>query len=77
MAIFLLDDTVKIEIYYDPEDCGFEDNICLTIWEDCPEEEKIFIAEETNIFLTPEQAYQLAMALSNATVAGNSAPKQT
>lgn len=67
MAIHLLDNTLKINIYYDETDCGFDDNICVSILEDCPEEEKIFRAVETNMYLTPEQAMQLIQALTAAT----------
>lgn len=63
MPISLLDNSLKVDIYYDHEDCQFDDNICVSFVEDCPEEEKIFQAGETNIYLTPEQARQLAQAL--------------
>jgi len=67
MDIWILDDTVRVSIYYDREDCKFEDNICISFFESCPEDEKIFRADETNIFLTPEQARNLCMALQKAT----------
>ncbi len=67
MAIHLLENTLKVDIYYDETDCGFDDNICVSIIEDCPEEEKIFRAVETNMYLTPEQATQLIQALTAAT----------
>jgi hypothetical protein len=54
--VFLLDDSVKVEIYCDEMDREFEDNICVSFVEDCPAEEKIFRADETNIYLTPAQA---------------------
>ena len=67
MAIKLLDNSLKVNIYYDEKDCAYDDNICVSIVEDCPEEEKIFRANETNIYLTPEQALQLMQALKAAT----------
>ncbi|PID84958.1 MAG: hypothetical protein CSB13_10530 [Chloroflexi bacterium] len=67
MAIHLLENTLKINIYYDEADCSFDDNICVSILEDCPEEEKIFRAQETNLYLTPAQATQLVQALTAAT----------
>jgi hypothetical protein len=67
MSIRLLEDSLKVNIYYDKTDCGFDDNICVSIVEDCPEEEKIFRAVETNMYLTPEQAIQLIQALTAAT----------
>ena len=67
MAIHLLENSLKVNIYYDETDCGFDDNICVSILEDCPDEEKIFRAVETNMYLTPEQAVQLIQALTAAT----------
>jgi hypothetical protein len=64
--ILILDDSLSIRIFYDRNDCDYEDNICVSIREDCPEEEKLFKADETNIFLTPDQARALAMALIDA-----------
>ncbi len=67
MSIWLLDNSLQVKIYYDEKDCAFEDNICVSIVEDCPEDEKIFRHDETNIYLTPEQAMQLIKALTAAT----------
>jgi hypothetical protein len=67
MALYLLDNSLKVEVYYDPSDSEFDDNICISFVEDCPEEEKIFWAGETNIYLTAEQACALAEALRAAT----------
>jgi hypothetical protein len=66
MAISLLDNSLRVEVFYDPEDDDFEDNICVSFVEDCPEDEKIFWAGETNIYLTPQQACELARALLKA-----------
>ncbi len=66
MIISLLDGSLKVQIFYEEPDASFEDNVCISFLEDCPEDEKIFKAGETNIFLTPEQAAQLAEALSKA-----------
>lgn len=63
MDIYLLDDSLKVNVYFDPSDCGFDDNICFSFLEECPEEEKIFRASETNIYLTRDQARQIALAL--------------
>jgi hypothetical protein len=63
MALELLDGSLQVEVYYDPSDGDFEDNICISFREDCPEDEKVFWAGETNIYLTPEQAQAFAMAL--------------
>ncbi|MCZ7669654.1 MAG: hypothetical protein M5U34_21995 [Chloroflexi bacterium] len=67
MSIWLLENSLKVNIYYDESDSEYDDNICICIVEDCPEEEKIFRADETNIYLTAEQAIQLMQALKAAT----------
>ncbi len=68
MAIYLLDDSLKVEIHYDHEDCGFDDNICVRISEDCPRDEKLFISDETNMFITIQQAIALGKALEAAAI---------
>jgi hypothetical protein len=60
MEIYLLDNSLQVEICYDASDCEFEDNILVRFLEDCPEDEKIFRHDETNIFLTADQALALA-----------------
>ncbi len=59
MAIHLLDDSLEIEIFIDQADAEFADDVCVRVIETCPEEEKIFYAGETNIYLTREQARQI------------------
>lgn len=66
MVISLLDDSLKVEICYEDTDSAFEDNICIKFVEDCPREEKIFLMDETNIYLTIQQARELAEALNKA-----------
>jgi hypothetical protein len=66
-SIYLLDRSLKVDVYYEPEDRNFNDNICISFCEECPDYEKIFVADETNIYLTSEQARQLAEALLQAT----------
>ncbi len=66
MAVYLLDDSLKVDVYYDQKDCEFEDNICLSVFEECPEEEKLFRAGQTNLYLTSEQARLLGQALIEA-----------
>lgn len=63
MSLFLLDDTLAVDVYFDRSDNQFSDNVCIRLWESCPEDEKIFIADETNLFLTPDQALQLVQML--------------
>jgi len=66
MPIYLVDDTLKVEVYFDPADKEFGDDVCLCIEESCPADEKLFRADEVHIFLTPLQARQLGLALVKA-----------
>jgi hypothetical protein len=66
MPIYLVDDTLKVEVFFHPEDKEFPDDVCLCIEESCPPEEKLFRADEVHIFLTPRQARQLGLALVKA-----------
>ncbi|HEX7394354.1 MAG TPA: hypothetical protein VF313_05455 [Anaerolineaceae bacterium] len=66
MPIYLLDDTLKVEIFVEPADKEFDDNICLSIEESCPLDEKLFCADEVNMYLTARQARQLGLALIEA-----------
>jgi len=66
MDINLLDNSLKIEVFFDRQDENFKDNICLRIKENCPDEERVFRAEETNLYLTRKQACQLADSLIRA-----------
>ena len=64
--IFLLDDTLRVEISYAREDKDLADNICIQVTECCPEEEKIFIHDESNLYITREQARALVEGLLKA-----------
>ncbi|MDK2980692.1 MAG: hypothetical protein PWQ55_1039 [Chloroflexota bacterium] len=66
MAIELLNGSLKVNIFYDSSDREFEDNVCICLKETGPDEEKILYANETNIFLTAEEARQLAGLLQDA-----------
>lgn len=66
MTIYLLDHSLKIEVFYDHEDCDYQDNVCVVIEESCPDEERIFRFDELNLYLSSEEARQLAQALLNA-----------
>lgn len=63
MTISLLDGTLKVGVFFEKGDHEFEDNVCICLKEECPEEEKILYAGETNIYITPEQARELANML--------------
>lgn len=64
--IELLDNTLLVEVLYMSEDKDLADNICIKISETCPEEEKIFIHDESHVYITREQAQALADALLKA-----------
>lgn len=66
MTLHLLDDSLSVDVFYEPSDNQFNDNICVHVCESCPEEEKLFIADEVNLYLTPEQARELAAILLEA-----------
>ena len=64
--IILLDNTLQIEVWYACEDKDLVDNICIKISESCPENEKVFIHDESHLYITKEQAQALADALLGA-----------
>jgi len=66
MAISLLDGTLKVDIFFEMKDCEYGDNVCLSIVEKCPDDEKVFRGDETNLYLTPQQARKLASAFLQA-----------
>ena len=66
MTIYLLDNTLQIEIFHDCEYKDLEDDICVSIIERCPPQERLLQAGETHIFITPDQAQQLGLALLEA-----------
>lgn len=70
MFVFLLDNSLKVEVYCEELDSEFEDNICVSFVETCPDDEKIFRAGETNIYLTPKQAEQFGTLLVRAAKLG-------
>jgi predicted RNase H-like HicB family nuclease len=63
MPVQILDGAMTIDIYFDPLDSEYEDDICLSFVECCPEEEKVFSAGETNLYVTRKEAQQLIEAL--------------
>lgn len=63
MTIYLLDKTLRINIFYDCDDHDLEDNVCIKVVESCPPQERLLRTDETNIFLTPSQARELGEAL--------------
>jgi len=61
--ILLLDESLKVEIFYACDDSDLEDNICLKVTEDCADGERILRNEESHLYLTAAQARALAEAL--------------
>lgn len=76
MIHLLLDESLRVQVFFEEPDCEFEDNICISFNEVCPDEEKIFKYDETNIFLTPDQAEQLANSLLEAAQQGRQATEE-
>ena len=76
MIISLLDDSLQVQVFFEEPDCDFKDNVCISFLEVCPEEEKVFIHDETNIFLTPDQADLFAQALIDAATHSRSASRE-
>ena len=66
MPVYLLDESLSVEIFYEEMDCDYQDNICIKIIEDCPSIEKLFRVEESNIFITAKQSRKLAQILLQA-----------
>jgi hypothetical protein len=66
MSIILFDGGLQIKIFYDESDREFDDDICIQLIEDCPEEEKILRFDETNLYITPDQACLLILTLQRA-----------
>lgn len=66
MALELLNGSLVVDIFFEPRDKEYEDNICVCLKECGPDEEKILYANETNIYLTAEQARDLAGQLREA-----------
>ena len=66
MGISILDDSLHVAVYYEKLDADLEDNICVCFSETCQDDEKLFMAEQTNVFLTIKEAQALAQALIDA-----------
>jgi hypothetical protein len=66
MTIYLLDKTLQIDIFFESADKDLEDNVCMSIIEICPPQERIMRLGETHLFLTADQARQLGEALLQA-----------
>lgn len=63
MLIDLLKGALLVQIQFEKPDSTFDDNVCICFEEPCHDDEKIFRAEQTHLYLTPEEARQIAYAL--------------
>ena len=66
MSISLLDGGLQVNIFFEKSDREFDDDICIQLIEDCPEDERLLEYDETNIYVTPDQACLLILALERA-----------
>ena len=66
MAVELMNGSLQVDVFFDQKDKHYDDNICICIQEHSEEDEKVFYAEETNLFITPEEARQFAKILLDA-----------
>ena len=66
MPVVLLDESLVVYVSYDQDDRYYDDNVCISFVEACPEDEKLFRADATHIYLNPEQARLLAESLLKA-----------
>ena len=64
MLVQLLNGALNVNVHFEKNDSQYDDNICLCFEEPCHDDEKIFRAESTHLFLTPKEARELAQALS-------------
>ncbi len=63
MIIDLLKGALVVQIQLDKSDISYDDNICLCFEEPCHEDEKIFRADQTHLYLTPAEARKIAGSL--------------
>ncbi len=63
MEITLLGGELIVNICFEKGDEEFDDNICLSFIEPCPDEARVFRASETNIFVSAQEARELAKIL--------------
>lgn len=71
MEIKLLGGELIINICFENSDKEFDDNICLKFHEPCIDDARIFRASETNLYITPQEARDLAEILLKAAEASD------
>ncbi|PKO06054.1 MAG: hypothetical protein CVU41_08045 [Chloroflexi bacterium HGW-Chloroflexi-3] len=71
MEIKLLGGELIVNICFENSDKEFDDNICLSFFEPCLDDTRIFRASETNLYITPQEARELAGILLKAAEASD------
>ncbi len=68
---------ITIEVYFDSQDReeGWPDDIAFVLTETGRKDTHIFPSAETRFLLTPEEAEQLASALTQASAASRNTPR--
>ena len=66
MEINLLGGELIVKICFEKSDREFDDNICLSFYEPCHDDARLFLASETNLFITPQEAREFAEILIKA-----------
>jgi hypothetical protein len=71
MEIKLLGGELIVNICFENSDKEFDDNNCLSFFEPCLDDTRIFRASETNLYITPQEARELAGILLKAAEASD------
>ncbi len=71
MDLRLIGGELLINIFFEKSDREYDDNVCINFQEPCNEDTKLFRAKETNLFITPKEARQLAGLLLKAAEASD------
>ena len=66
MIVELLGGELIVKICFEKLDREFDDNICLSFFEPCLDDTRLFRGAETNIFITAQDARNLAELLLKA-----------
>jgi hypothetical protein len=71
MEIKLIGGELIVNICYENSDKEFDDNVCLSFKEPCLDDTRIFRAAETNLYITSQEARELAEILLKAAEASD------
>ena len=72
-----IDDTLSIEVYFDPinREDGFMDDIRIWLSDAGPADARLFPSDAIGLLLTADQAEQIAAALAQAAQASRATPR--